>query len=468
MSMSLPVLDSAATAPLYRQLYDFLKAEIQEGRLSCDAKLPSKRQLAAHLGISQNTIQAAYEQLIEEGYVTSRERSGFYVNRVDNIPKLPAQDTGKQPVSSQPRADIAFDFSYQGVDAESFPYAVWRRLSRDVIDEYDHELLRLGEPQGHRDLRSHIAAYLRHSRGVHCHPDEIVISAGTEFLFQTLIQLLDRGCVYGIENPGYERFNQLFTSNHATWRPVGIDQDGMTLAGIASSEADVICITPSHQFPSGEIMPIGRRIRILNWANAAPGRYIIEDDYDSEFKYSGRPIPALQGLDSNEKVIYLGAFSKSLAPTLRVSYMVLPPHLIGRYRQTLPFIICPVPMMQQKALTRFIADGHFERHLNRMRNIYRRKREALVQSFRELCSAVEIRGADAGLHLLLAVRNGMSEQQLVSAALEQGVRVYGLSKYYLTEDRPAADPPTLLIGYASMSEPAIRQAVQQLHAAWFA
>ncbi len=466
MNIMLPALDSARATPLYRQLYDFLKAEIQEGRLGCDAKLPSKRQLSAHLGISQNTIQTAYEQLIEEGYVTSRERSGFYVSRIENILKLPAQGLGKQPVSSRPRADIAFDFSYQGVDAESFPYAVWRRLSRDVIDEYDHELLRLGDPQGHGGLRSNIATYLRHSRGVNCHPDQIVISAGTEFLFQTLIQLLDRCSVYGIENPGYERFNQLFTSNQATWRPVEIDRDGMTVAGIAKSRADVICITPSHQFPSGEIMPIGRRIQILNWANAFPGRYIIEDDYDSEFKYSGRPIPALQGLDSNEKVIYLGAFSKSLAPTLRVSYMVLPPHLIRHYRRTLPFIICPVPMMQQKTLARFIEDGHFERHLNRMRNIYRRKREALVQSFTELGSAVEIRGADAGLHLLLIVRNGMSEQQLISAAMARGVRVYGLSRYYLTGDQPA-DSPTLLIGYASVSESAIRQAVHELHAAWF-
>lgn len=467
MKMILPVLDSAAAAPLYRQLYDFLKVEIQEGRLSCDAKLPSKRQLSTHLGISQNTIQAAYEQLIEEGYVTSRERSGFYVSRIDNILKLPAQGLGKQPNNSQPRAEVAFDFSYQGVDAESFPYAVWRRLSRDVIDEYDPELLRLGDPQGHGGLRANIADYLRQSRGVHCHPDQVVISAGTEFLFQTLIQLLDRSSVYGLENPGYERFNQLFTSNHAIWRPVEIDQDGMTLPGIAASAADVICITPSHQFPSGQIMPIGRRIQILNWANAASNRYIFEDDYDSEFKYSGRPIPALQGLDKSERVVYLGAFSKSLAPSLRVSYMVLPPHLVLRYRQTLPFIVCPVSVMQQKVLARFIADGHFERHLNRMRNIYRRKREALVQSFGELGSAVEISGADAGLHLLLAVRNGMSEQQLVSTALARGVRVYGISKYYLAGDQ-AADPPTLLIGYASMSEPAIRQAAQELRAAWFA
>ena len=464
--MELITLAMNGEVPLYRQLYEYIKSEIRSGRIRYNTRLPSKRKLSSYLKISQNTIQAAYDQLIEEGYVVPVQRKGFFVCKLDNIIKLEVKNE-ESPLSLQKdQTGVSVDFSYNGVDFESFPFATWRKLTRDVISEYDRQLLQLGDSQGNMELRGSISEYLRQSRGVNCTAGQIVISAGTEYLFPILIQLLDRDSVYGLENPGYERLGMLFRSNGARFKAIGIDAEGMIPDEIEKSGANVLCITPSHQFPSGGIMPISRRIRLLNWANHTPGRYIIEDDYDSEFKYSGRPIPALQGLDTGGRVIYMGAFSKSLSPAVRVSYMVLPEPLLKAYRENLSFIICPVPGMDQKVLCRFIQGGYFERHLNKMRNIYRKKREALVGEILRLNShRIEIIGADAGLHILLKINNGMNEEQLVSSALKAGIRVYGLSRYYLEDCDTSRS--IVLLGYAALTEDKIKKAIRILDKVWF-
>lgn len=459
-------LESGSKIPLYEQLYSFIKSEIQSGKIPCFTKLPSKRKLSSYLKISQNTIQAAYEQLTDEGYIESIERSGFYVNKVENVIKLDIEETsGIIDFKDSPSA-VDYDFSYHGVDLRTFPYTTWRKLFKEVISEYDEELLVLGDPRGHLNLRNCIAEYLHQSRGVNCSSNQIIINSGTEFLFQILIQLFDQENVYGIENPGYEKLNLLFSTNLAKFRAIDIDEDGMKLEEIAKNESNILCITPAHQFPSGQVMPINRRAQILNWANEKDDRYIIEDDYDSEFKYSGKPIPSLQGLDTNDKVIYMGSFSKSLSPSLRVSYMVLPAHLLVRYMEKLSFINCPVPMMDQKVLTRFIEEGYFEKHLNKMRNLYKKKRELLVRAIKTLGSGMEVLGAEAGLHLLLRVNNGMTEERLESAALKYGVKVYGVSKYY-SDKKNLDSRGTVLIGYATMEESDIDKAVNRLYQAWF-
>jgi GntR family transcriptional regulator/MocR family aminotransferase len=466
MDMLAFMADPAVKSPVYHQLYSFIKAEIRSGRIPAGTRLPSKRKLSVFLGLSQNTIQNAYEQLIEEGYASASERKGFYVSRIDNVVSLEsgrAQD-GKKDDAGQKGA--RYDFSYHGVDTGTFPFPTWRKLMKAVLNEYDEELLLPGNPQGYLELRGSIADYLHHSRGVNCQPDQVIVSAGTEYLFQILIQLFGREKVYGIENPGYEKLSQVFSSNKASFRAIGVDEGGMDPEAVAASGADILCITPAHQFPTGEIMPIMRRVQLLNWANGSPGRYLIEDDYDSEFKYSGKPVPALQGLDTGEKVIYMGTFSKSLSPSLRVSYMVLPQHLLTRYQEELSFIICPVPIIDQKVLALFIREGYFERHLNRMRVLYRRKREELVRSLRETGDRIRILGADAGLHLLLTVDNGMSETELVESAFRAGTRVYGISKYFVERDVPMG-PPTVLLGFASIREEEIGSAVERLREAWF-
>lgn len=451
--------------PYYQQLYSYIKNEIQNGKIPYDTKLPSKRKLSAYLGISQNTIQAAYDQLIEEGYIISIEKRGFFVSKIDYLQKLKV-DTHNLSDRKSDTSQILYDFTYHGVDMPSFPFDQWRKLMKEILNEYDNELLQPGDSLGYYQLRGAISDYLHQSRGVNCTSHQIVISSGTEMLFQTLIQLFHKESIYGIENPGYEKLNQLFTGNRASFLPIRIDQNGMRPEEIGKSNANILCIAPAHQFPSGGIMPINRRIQILNWANEADNRYLIEDDYDSEFKYSGKPIPALQGLDTNEKVIYMGSLSKSISPTLRVSYMVLPTHLMKEYKERLSYILCPVPIMEQKVLCRFIEMGYFERHLNKMRTIYKKKRDALVKAIIDLDCGIEILGAEAGLHLLIQVPNKMTEEELIQSALQQGIKTYGISKYY--SDRSALiDKPTLLLGFATMPENNIEKAAGLLKKAWF-
>jgi GntR family transcriptional regulator/MocR family aminotransferase len=465
MEFITPFLKTDSKIPIYQQLYTFLKEEIQSGSIAFGEKLPSKRKLASYLGISQNTIQSAYDQLIEEGYVQAKEKSGFFVCQLDHLQHLmiaPVKET--TPVSGQQAA--AYDYSYHGVDIPTFPFAIWRRLTKEVINEYDTELLIPGDCLGDNGLRQAIASYLHHSRGVNCTAQQVVISSGTEMLFQSLIQLFGKDCVYGIENPGYEKLNQLFSSNRANFYAIPIDDYGMKPECIQKSNANILCITPAHQFPSGQIMPINRRIQLLNWANQVQGRYLIEDDYDSEFKYSGKPIPALQGLDVNEKVIYMGSLSKSLSPTLRVSYMVLPNHLMERYLDNLSYLLCPVPIFEQKTLRRFIEEGYFERHLNKMRNIYRRKRELLTDTLIKSGYPITVLGADAGLHVMVTVDNQMTEEQLITSALRQGVKVYGSSKYYY-DKAFLPKQPAIILGYAVISEEDIRASIPGLLKAWF-
>ncbi|HSR05081.1 MAG TPA: PLP-dependent aminotransferase family protein [Proteiniclasticum sp.] len=466
MNMLTCTLDSDSRILLYEQLYLFIKSEIRSGKIPCHTKLPSKRRLSSHLKISQNTIQTAYEQLAEEGYIESIERSGFYVNKLENVIKLDIEEPSRIIDSQDSLLAVDYDFSYHGVDLNTFPYTTWRKLFKEVINEDDEELLLLGDPRGHLSLRSCIAEYLHQSRGVNCYASQIIINSGTEFLFQILIQLLDEDSIYGIENPGYEKLNLLFSTNQAKFRAIDIDDDGMKLEEIAKTESNILCITPAHQFPSGQVMPINRRAQILNWANGKDDRYIIEDDYDSEFKYSGKPIPSLQGLDNNDKVIYMGSFSKSLSPSLRISYMVLPAHLLARYMEKLSYISCPVPMMDQKVLARFMEDGHFEKHLNKMRTIYKKKRELLVKAIKRWNTGMEVLGAEAGLHLLLRVNNGMTEEELELAALLNKVKVYGVSKYD-ADLKKLDDRGTVLIGYATKKESDIDMAVSRLHQAWF-
>lgn len=290
--------------PLYRQLYNYIKKEIRTGNIPYDTKLPSKRKLSSYLNISQNTIQTAYEQLIEEGYITPIVKKGFFVNNLDNILSLDLKIHEELEAEKENYQKLTYDFSYHGVDQDSFPFSIWRKLFKEVINEYDMDILKTGSAQGSKHLRISLAKYLRQSRGVDCTAENIVISSGTESLYQILIQLLGQEYVYGIENPGYEKLNLLFKSNNTKFKAINIDNSGMKIENVERSGADILCITPAHQFPLGGIMPISRRIKILNWAYEKANRYIIEDDYDSEFKYSGKPIPALCGLDTYGKVIY--------------------------------------------------------------------------------------------------------------------------------------------------------------------
>lgn len=455
-------LNSNSNIPLYIHLYKFIKHEIQMGNMKSNSKLPSKRKLSHYLAISQNTVEAAYEQLMTEGYIISFPRKGYFVSDLQGILEVNIE---KEAVNEKLKKKKIYQYEFYSsrVDVESFPYSIWRKINKEILGEENKELLQIGHSQGDRNLREAINNYLRFSRGVNAKIDNIIIGAGTEYLIQIIINILGRNKRFSVEEPGYYKIKKILKINGVNPIPISIDNQGVNVDRLRESNSEVIHITPSHQFPTGIIMPINRRIQILNWANESKGRYIIEDDYDSEFRFEGKPIPALQSLDNKGKVIYLGTFSKCFSPSERIAYMVLPDELMKIYRKDFSFLACTVSRSSQQALVRFIEEGYFERHLNKMRNIYRKKREFLVTLIKKYLNNTEIIGTNSGLHLLLKVNNGMNEEELIKSAEEKGVMVLGLSKSYLNN---IEESKTVFLGYANLKYNEIEEAIKLLKEAW--
>lgn len=451
--------------PLYEQLYHAVRADIMSGALPGGTRLPSKRQLAANLRVSQITVETAYGQLAAEGYIASAPRRGYFVQEQLAVPVSEPQEPFAPPLPpiSASEETYPYDFRTDFVDNGCFPFSTWARLSRSVLSEYSSALLRATDPCGAAELREEIVRYLHDFRGINVSPDNILIGAGSEYLMHLVIQLLGRDRVYALENPGYRKLYQIFAVNGVTVRPTPLDKHGLRADALAASDASVVYLTPSHHFPLGTVMTAARRLEILRWASEAPDRYIIEDDYDSEFRYRGKPIPSLQSSDKRGKVIYIGTFSKAIAPAIRVSYMVLPESLLEVYRRDCSFYSCTVSRIDQRILNEFIRDGYFERHLNKMRMHYRAKHDLLLAELEPFKKAFTISGEDAGLHLLLTARGAVTEAQLLSAATEAGVKVYGMSENMVETDAPKA---TILLGFGSVSEPEMKEGLHRLQKAW--
>ena len=461
-------LDPHSEQPLYEQLYRAVRADIMSGALAGGERLPSKRQLAANLRVSQITVETAYGQLLAEGYIASEPRRGYFVQAQLAVPS-PVKSATTVPSARPapvPDAGCLYDFRTNIVDNGCFPFSTWARLSRSVLSEYSDRLLRATDPCGAAELREQIARYLRDFRGIKISPDNILVGAGSEYLMQLVIQLLGRDRVYGLENPGYRKLYQIFAATGTAVKPLPLDKNGLRVDELAKSDASVVYLTPSHHFPLGTVMPVQRRLEILRWASAVPDRYIIEDDYDSEFRYASRPIPALGELDRAGRVVYVNTFAKSLAPGLRIGYLVLPDALMARYRERFSLYSSTVPSFEQHTLAAFLRTGAFERHISRSRKVYQARRDALLAALaRELADLPhEVSRSEAGLHLLLHMRNGMRERELIERAAAVGVRVYGLSAYYT----PPVTPPkaTLVLGYAGLTEAQIDAACALLRQAW--
>ena len=459
-----PKLDVHSKEPLYVQLYNYMKEEMKSGNVAPHTKLPSKRKLAQYLQISKNTIEAAYSQLIAEGYIEAVPRKGYFVCEVEqSVLHVKEKMHHVEEIFCHDR-DYVFDFTHTGVDARSFPFALYRKLANEVLQVENKKVLLLGHPQGEFGLRKEIAQYMYESRGVQCSPSQIIIGAGTQYLIRMLFQLLKESA-FAVENPGYHW--KMVTCEKGTEhvKMLPLDENGIMISSLEESDANVVFVTPSHQFPCGMIMPVSRRMQLLHWAEKKEGRYIVEDDYDSEFRYSGKPIPALQGLDTNGKVIYMSTFSKALLPSLRMSYMVLPKTLIEVYRKEYLFYTQTVSRIDQEIVERFLEGGHWEKHIHKMRVVYRKKRDTLVSAISTYFpKCVEIIGQDSGLHILLRVNNGMTEQELIEKAAAYSIKVYPVSMYY---DEMKADNKTILLGFAILSEEEIKEAVQLLAKAWF-
>ncbi len=418
--------------PLYDALYRAVKQDILTGRLRAGEKLPSKRALAQHLRLSVVTVQNAYAQLLAEGYLTSQEKKGYFVSELgDSLPVQAVSTPQEKPVENTGETPWFADFVSNSIAAGDFPFSVWSRTMRTVILEKEKDLLAPMAATGTPELRTAIANHLARYRGLSVSPEQIVIGAGTEYLYTLVLQLLGRDKLYAVEDPGYAKIARVYRANGVRSCAVPLDSQGLSLEALVKSGADCVHISPSHHYPTGIVMPIGRRRELLHWAAQAPERYIIDDDYDSEFRFSGRPIPTMMSIDENEKVIYMNTFSKSISPSIRISYMVLPRGLMERFRRELGFYSCTVSGFEQFTLARFMEDGHFERHLSRMKNRYRVKRDAVIAAIRESSFGknAAILEQNAGLHFLLQIKTDLPDDVAKANAAARGIRINALADY---------------------------------------
>lgn len=456
-------LDHQKKIPFYEQIYKYVRDEIKSGSLKKNEKLPSSRKLASHLEISRNTVDMAYAQLVSEGYIAAIPKRGYFVCELEEaLPRQPLEDDWLEEEEEQSN-QYAIDFSPNGVDMDNFPYNQWRKLMKEVMITDNSELFQSGNPQGDREFRNTLRLYLHQSRGVNCQENQIIIGAGMDYLLLLLGMLLGNENKIAFENAVYPQAYKVFQSLGFQSERIPLDGQGMVAEELERSLCSVAYVTPSHQYPTGIVMPINRRLKLLAWANQQEGRYIIEDDYDSEFRYQGRPIPALQGNDRKGNVIYLGTFSKGIAPAIRVSYMVLPQSLYKRFKEKFSFYSSTVSRIDQAVITRFMKEGYYERHLNRMRGIYKSKHDCLVNALKQFGSRISIFGESAGLHLLVQYHGEKKKEELLLLAKNQGIRVYPLADYQLEEGQ---GEPIFILGFARLSEEEIEKGISILRDIW--
>ena len=583
--------------PLYKCLYECIKNDISQGKLSSGEKMPSKRTLAKNLGVSTITVENAYDQLIGEGYMFARPKRGYFIADVSDIRvikapvqkelsiKLPPEqdesifdfssnrtDSGNFPFSiwaklmretislreqellsvspcggvrelreaiashlssfrgmnvdpdqiivgagteylygllvkllgtdkvycvedpgykkiSQiyecnnakclpvqmdeqgisvelikkanaqkelsiklpPEQDESiFDFSSNRTDSGNFPFSIWAKLMRETISLREQELLSVSPCGGVRELREAIASHLSSFRGMNVDPDQIIVGAGTEYLYGLLVKLLGTDKVYCVEDPGYKKISQIYECNNAKCLPVQMDEQGISVELIKKANAQIAHISPTHHFPTGITMPVNRRYELLAWANESSDRYIIEDDYDSEFRMNGHPIPPILSIDACEKVIYINTFSKSLTSTIRISYMVLPEHLANEFYRRLSFYSCTVSTFEQYTLARFISEGYFEKHINRMRLHYGRKRQSVLSSIKGCFTEKECRVIenDSGLHFIIQFDTNIPDKTVEELLFKKGIKLQAITHFNLI--KPKEDRHQFIINYSNI------------------
>lgn len=451
-------LEKQPHAPLYLQLYLNIREEIRRGVLPAGTKLPSKRALAEHLCLSKSTVENAYAQLIAEGYVISEEKRGYYVAQVAVVP---AADVPVHRQQTQQRT-YELDLCSNSVDPNRFPFSVWSSLMRDVVLTYRRELLSPLPNQGALCLREAICDYLAQNRGMRVEPGQVVIGAGTEYLYGMILQLLGTDLRYALEDPSYSKIPRVYSAHGVTCRFLPMDAEGVRMDALDATDVQVLHISPAHHFPTGTVTTQKRRMELLAWAAEKDDRYIIEDEYDSEFRLIGKPIPPMQTADGAESVIYINTFSKTIAPSVRISYLILPPHLAQRWQTKLGFYACTVPAFEQYTLAAFIREGHFERHINRMKRYYRELRNAVIDEIERsaLAPYLTILEQTAGLHFSVRMQTAISDAEITALCESCGIRVACLSSYY--NDPKEAPPHLALVNYSGISPQQLRQALEKL------
>ena len=404
--------------------------------------------MAENLEISKITVETAYSQLLSEGYIRSEEKVGYFVEAVERPSRQSAPPAVSQETPAKPRLDLTAN------GTEQFPFSVWSKLQREVMLDYGEKLLLPLPHQGIPELRQAIADHLAAFRGMTVNPEHILIGAGTDFLYNLLIQLLGRDKTYAVEEPGYGKIRKIYAAGGVACLSAPMDALGVRPDRLEN--ADILHISPSHHFPTGIVTPVSRRQELLNWAKGGE-KWIIEDDYDTEFRFDAHPMPAMQSMDS-QRVIYMNSFSKTLAPSIRISYMVLPGSLMAVFREKLGFYSCTVPSFEQYTLARFLDRGHFEKHINRMRKFYKNRRNRVVEILEGCVFApkLTILEQNAGLHFLLRVDTPLSDRELTAKLAAAGIRIRALSSYY--HDK-AEDLHCLVVNYSGLKEEALEEAL---------
>ena len=460
---------------LYEYLYKCIKNDIISRKIKPGEKLPSKRSFAKNLGISVITVENAYDQLMGEGYIYSIEKKGYYASdinadHVNGAAEAGGDIEGRRPEASsralnEETGENAYvaDYSSNRINIHQFPFTVWSKLLRECLADYREELLIKSPAGGARVLREAIANHLKAFRDLDIDPEQIIIGAGTEYLYSQIVQLLGRDKIYGVEDPGFPKTSQVYSASGANVRYIPLDNEGIDVEELERVGVQVAHISPAHQFPTGRVTPISRRYELLRWAYHSDDRYIIEDDYDSEFRLTGRPIPTLKRIDINDRVIYLNTFSKSIANTVRVSYMVLPKTLLEEYNRKMSFYSCPVPSIIQLTVARFISDGYFEKHINRLRSFYRKQRNLIIEEMRSsgMDSYARIKEEDAGLHFLLDLDIPCTDKEFTDLLGDRGVKMCAVSEYYHRPDE--ASMHEFVVNYSSLSEEQIKLSVKLLN-----
>ncbi|PGQ34808.1 GntR family transcriptional regulator [Bacillus thuringiensis] len=449
--------------PMYQQIYQYIRTQILSGKLEQGKKLPSIRQLANQLEVSRNTTQVAYEQLQSEGYIRSKNKKGFFIEAITSDETLNFEPIREQHHETNHTTMKTIDFKIGTVDQENFPLKKWRMITNKTLK--DSSMFSYGEKQGDIKLRKALADYLFQSRGVTTSAEQIIIGSSTQHLLLILSLMLKQDYDYiAVEDPGYNVARELFVLQSFIIDPLPVKERGIQGDFLLKSPSRLLYVTPTHHFPYGVTIPVNERLKLIGWAKNVEG-YIIEDDYDSEFRYIHQPIPSLQSLDSNDRVVYLGTFSKALLPSIRVSYMVLPRRLINEYKKILPLLEQTSSSIHQRTLATFMNEGYWYSHLRKMKALYKRKmnllNKELSKHFKEY---VRIKGGSSGIFVIIEVKTKMSEEMLIERAHDHGIIVYPCSKYF-SEYLP--EYPHIQLGFGDLSEDEIIKGVSQLAKIWF-
>lgn len=477
-------INKASSGPLYLQIYNQLRQDIASGALTEGAVLTGSRMLATMLGVSRNTVDNAYGQLMAEGYITPRKGVGFEVLHVPCLgaetpctkktgttctqhpqPENPESGSARIP---QPQSDpVVYDLTNSSHTVDLFPKGLWKKYTLECLEmlEREEKISALQAMQGEPYLRRHLLAYLKRIRGVHCTEDQIIITCGLQQSLEYICKMAARhGQTILMEDPGYNKAAAVFRSNHITVQTVPVDENGLTVSSLPSqSGAFALYATPSHQFPTGVTLPIGRRHALLAWAQRN-SVYILEDDFDSELRYYSKPIPSLQSIDTANRVIYLGTFSKGISPSIRMGYMILPPQLAMVFREMFVEYNSTVPVLNQYIIGRLLETGQYDRHIRRLGLVFKNRLALFIKELAGLGAGVRITGNGTGQYFLLRFSEGTDQQKLIAQALAHGVRVYPTMQFW--QEKAECPPHTLFLGFGKIRLEDIPDCVARLKAAW--